>query len=67
MDALVAQDEQAVAASTSDHSEATGGLSERQTKWKEVRDDGDSGKVYYHNLETGKTSWDREAQKPRAV
>ena len=61
MDALVAQDAQAVAASASDHSKATGGLSESQTKWKEARD-GDSGKVYYYNSKTGKTSWDREAQ-----
>ena len=66
MDALVAQDAQAVAASASDHSKATGGLSESQTKWKEARDD-DSGKVYYYNSKTGKTSWDREAQRPRVV
>ena len=66
MDALVAQDAEAVAASASDHSKATGSLSERQTKWKEVRD-GDSGMVYYYNSETGKTSWDREVQRPRVV
>ena len=64
MDALVAQDAEAVAASASDHSKATGSLSERQTKWKEVRD---SGKVYYHNLETKEARWDRDAQRPRVI
>ena len=55
---------EAVAAPSSDHSKATGDLSERQTKWKEVCD-GASGKVYYYNLETRETTWNREAQRPR--
>ena len=66
MDALVAQDAEAVAASASDHSKATGSLSERQTKWKEVRD-GDSGKVYYHHSETKETTWERTVQRPSAI
>ena len=56
----------AVEAPASDHSKATGDLSERQTKWNEVRD-GDSGKVYYHNLETKEARWDRDAQRPRVI
>ena len=58
MDALVAQDAQAVAASASDRSKPAGDLIERQTKWDEVRDA--SGEVYYYNKETGERTWDRE-------